>query len=84
MARTARGVTDYWVETRSPAMNGYAAVQNGDRIVVNLWQAGTGAQTGHAGGTCVTVDNAAFSAGCAAFRGCLGDAGYGGSTSIRL
>ena len=66
-----KGVTNYWVKTRSPAMNGYAAVQNGDRIVVDLWQAGTGAQTGHVGGTRVTVDNAAFSAGEVAGRWAL-------------
>lgn len=63
-----KGVTNYWVKTRSPAMNGYAAVQNGDRIVVDLWQAGTGGQTGHVGGTRVTVDNAVFSAGEVAGR----------------
>ncbi len=63
-----KGVTNYWVKTRSPTMNGYAAVRNGDRIVVDLWQAGTGSQTGHVGGTRVTVDNAVFSAGEVAGR----------------
>ncbi len=66
-----KGVTNYWVKTRSPAMNGYAAIQNGDRIVVDLWQAGTGGQTGHVGGTRVTVDNAVFSAGEVAGRWAL-------------
>lgn len=66
-----KGVTNYWVKTRSPAMNGYAAVQNGDRIVVDLWQAGTGGQTGHVGGSRVTVDNAVFSAGEVAGRWAL-------------
>ncbi|TCQ02330.1 hypothetical protein [Sphingomonas sp. PP-CC-3A-396] len=41
-------------------MNGYAAVQNGDRIVVDLWLAGTGGPTGHVGGTPMTVDNPIF------------------------
>lgn len=62
-----KGMTNYWVKTRSPAMNGYA----GDRIVVDLWQAGTGGQTGHVGGTRVTVDNAVFSAGEVAGRWAL-------------
>ncbi|MES3101630.1 hypothetical protein [Sphingomonas faeni] len=66
-----KGVTNYWVKTRSPAMNGYAAVQNGDRIVVDLWQAGTGGQTGHVGGSRVTVDNSVFSAGEVAGRWAL-------------
>ncbi|WP_164913512.1 hypothetical protein [Sphingomonas sp. UV9] len=66
-----KGVTNYWVKTRSPVMNGYAAIQNGDRIVVDLWQAGTGGQTGHVGGTRVTVDNAVFSAGEVAGRWAL-------------
>lgn len=67
----AKGITNYWVKTRGLAMNGYDAVQNGDRIVVDLWQAGTGGQTGHVGGTRVTVDNAVFSAGEVAGRWAL-------------
>jgi hypothetical protein len=63
-----KGITNYWVKTRGSAMNGYDAVQNGDRIVLDLWQAGTGSQTGHVGGTRVTVDNAVFSAGEVAGR----------------
>lgn len=63
-----KGVTNYWVKSRSPTPNGFAAVQLGDRIVADYWQAGTGAQTGHAGAIQVTVDNAAFTAGEVAGR----------------
>lgn len=63
-----KGVINYWVKTRGATMNNYAAVQIGDRIVSDLWQAGTGTQTGHVGGTRVTVDNAAFTAGEVAGR----------------
>lgn len=63
-----KGITNYWVKTRGTAMNSYDPVQVGDRIVVDLWQAGTGSQTGHAGGTQVSVDNAAFTAGEVAGR----------------
>lgn len=64
----AKGVINYWAKTRGAAMNSYAAVELGDRIVSDFWQAGTGAQTGHVGGTQVTVDNAAFTAGEVAGR----------------
>lgn len=63
-----KGVINYWVKTRGKTMNSYDAVQQGDRIVMNFWQAGTGSQTGHVGGTKVTVDNAAFTAGEVAGR----------------
>lgn len=62
------GVSNYWVKTRGTAMNDYAAVQLGDRIVTDFWQAGTGSQTGHAGGTRVVVDGATFTAGEVAGR----------------
>lgn len=64
----AAGVSNYWVKTRGTKMNDYAAVQLGDRIVADYWQAGTGGQTGHAGGAWVVVDNAAFTAGEVAGR----------------
>lgn len=64
----AKGLTNYWVKTRGPTMNSYGAVQAADRIVVDLWQAGTGGQTGHAGGTQVIVDNGTFTAGEVAGR----------------
>ncbi|KQN21220.1 hypothetical protein ASE86_14695 [Sphingomonas sp. Leaf33] len=63
-----KGVTNYWVKSRSPTPNGFAAVQLGDRIVADYWQAGTGAQSGHVGAIQVTVDNAAFTAGEVAGR----------------
>ncbi len=63
-----KGIINYWVKTRGKAMNGYDAVQKGDRIVSDLWQAGTGGQTGHAGGNWVIVDNSAFTAGEVASR----------------
>lgn len=65
------GVANYWVKTRGTKMNDYAAVQQGDRIVADYWQAGTGGQTGHAGGIMVLVDNAAFTAGEVAGRWAL-------------
>ena len=66
-----KGVTNYWVKTRSPAMSGYAAIQNGDCVIIDLWQAETGGQAGHVGGTRVTIDNAVFSAGEVAGRWAL-------------
>jgi hypothetical protein len=63
-----KGITNYWVKTRGPTMNSYGAVQAGDRIMVDLWQAGTGSQTGHAGGIWVTVDNDRYTAGEVAGR----------------
>ena len=62
------GATNFWVKTRGTAMNDYAAVQLGDRIVTDFWQAGTGSQTGHAGGTRALVDSATFTAGEVAGR----------------
>lgn len=59
----AKGVTNYWVKTRGAAMNAFDAVMSGDRVVVDMWQAGTGAQTGHVGGAWVTIDGPTFSAG---------------------
>lgn len=67
----AKGVTNYWVKSRSPTPNGFAAVQLGDRIVADFWQAGTGAQTGHVGAIQVSVDNADFTAGEVAGRWAL-------------
>jgi hypothetical protein len=51
-----KGVTNFWVKTRGAKMNTFDAVQAGDRVVTDLWQAGTGSQTGHVGGTRVIVD----------------------------
>lgn len=64
----SKGITNYWVKTRGPTMNTYGAVQAGDRIKVDMWQAGTGSQTGHAGGIWVTVDNDRYTAGEVAGR----------------
>lgn len=65
----AKGVTNYWVKTRGPTMNSYGAGQAGDRIVVDLWQVGTGSyQTGHAGGTAATVDSNTYTVGEVAGR----------------
>lgn len=63
-----KGITNYWVKTRGATPNSYGAVQLGDRVFGDLWQAGTGSQTGHVGGTRVVVDNAAFTAGEVAGR----------------
>lgn len=51
-----KGVMNIWAKTRGTKMNTFDAVQAGDRVVSDLWQAGTGSQTGHAGGTRVIVD----------------------------
>ena len=64
----AKGVTNYWVKTRSVTPSGFTAVQLGDRIVNDYWQVGTGGQTGHAGLIQVTVDNATFTPGEVAGR----------------
>lgn len=64
----AKGIVNYWVKTRGTTPNSYGAVQLGDRIVLDAWQAGTGGQTGHAGLIQVTVDKAAFTAGEVAGR----------------
>ncbi len=52
----SKGITNFWVKTRGVKMNTFDAVQAGDRVVTDLWQAGTGSQTGHLGGTRVIVD----------------------------
>lgn len=67
----AAGISNYWVKTRGTSMNNFAAVKVGDRIVSDFWQAGTGGQTGHVGGSLVSVDNAAFTAGEVAGRWAL-------------
>lgn len=63
-----KGVINYWIKSRGTTPNSYGAVQLGDRIVSDLWQVGTGGQTGHAGVVVVSVDSAAFTAGEAAGR----------------
>lgn len=67
----AAGISNYWVKTRGTSMNMYTAVKIGDRIVSDFWQAGTGGQTGHVGGSMVSVDNTAFTAGEVAGRWAL-------------
>lgn len=63
-----KGIMNYWVKTRGAKMNTFDTVLAGDRVVTNLWQAGTGSQTGHVGGTRVTVDAKPTNAGEVAGR----------------
>lgn len=63
-----KGVINYWVKTRGAKMNTFDAVQIGDRVVSDFWQAGTGSQTGHVGGTRVIVDGTPNNAGEVAGR----------------
>ena len=66
-----KGVVNFWVKTRGAKMNTFDAVQAGDRVVTDLWQAGTGSQTGHVGGTRVIVDANPTNAGEVAGRWAL-------------
>jgi len=63
-----KGVTNMWIKTRGTKMNTFDAVQAGDRVVSDLWQAGTGSQSGHVGGTRVIVDADPTNAGEVAGR----------------
>jgi len=63
-----KGVMNIWAKTRGTKMNTFDAVQAGDRVVSDLWQAGTGSQTGHLGGTRVIVDANPNNAGEVAAR----------------
>lgn len=63
-----KGVTNMWIKTRGTKMNTFDAVQAGDRVVSDLWQAGTGSQAGHVGGTRVIVDADPTNAGEVAGR----------------
>lgn len=51
-----KGVFNTIVKTRGTAMNTYAAVQSGDRMMTTMLQAGSGGQAGHAGTEEWTVD----------------------------
>jgi hypothetical protein len=63
-----KGIMNIWAKTRGTKMNTFDAVQAGDRVVSDLWQAGTGSQTGHLGGTRVIVDANPNNAGEVAAR----------------
>lgn len=63
-----KGVVNMWIKTRGTKMNTFDAVQAGDRVVSDLWQAGTGSQSGHVGGTRVIVDADPTNAGEVAGR----------------
>lgn len=63
-----KGVINMWVKTRGTKMNTFDAVRAGDRVVSDLWQAGTGSQTGHVGGTRVIIDQNPANAGEVAGR----------------
>ncbi len=58
-----QGIYNVFVKTRGTAMNDYAAVQPGDRIVTNAIQAGSGGQAGHVGTDVWVVDGANITAG---------------------
>jgi len=66
-----KGVTNMWIKTRGTKMNTFDAVQAGDRVVSDLWQAGTGNQAGHVGGIRVIVDADPTNAGEVAGRWAL-------------